>query len=330
MAVAPASGPAPGGESREQPAPDTAHRPYSLSGTLLECLEGTEQLAARIEDCAFRLAAYLRETANWSGSWKVGDNNHFQVTTTLEDGLEIVQTFSSEPDEDVHWRVVARNAGADVAIVDRARRDHLTRYGFAPGPEFMRWERDFRIASNREAALAARDVLSLLAEGFGWSGGAPLTFTLAREQRARTGLLYQSLTPEDLRRLLHGWGYRAELGTTVSGNPVVRSGAGGYKFHILFAWPAKDGRSYGCLNFVTVFTARHGLTLSVLNDISRSSRFSRLYLDDEGDLILERDVSLSGGVATEYVQECLLDWTCMMESVFKKVDKLTAPSVVMH
>ena len=111
---------------------------------------------------------------------------------------------------------------------------------------------------------------------------------------------------------------------------MIRSGTGGYKFHILFVWPSADNRLFGCLNFITVFTGQQNLTLNVVNDISRSSRFGRLYLDDEGDLILERDISLTGGVATEYIHECLLDWACMMDSVTKKLDKHAKTSMVMH
>ena len=111
---------------------------------------------------------------------------------------------------------------------------------------------------------------------------------------------------------------------------MIRSGTGGYKFHILFVWPSPDNRLFGCLNFITVFTGQQNLTLNVVNDISRSSRFGRLYLDDEGDLILERDISLTGGVATEYIHECLLDWACMMDSVTKKLDKHAKTSMVMH
>jgi len=322
----------PEGEPRESGLPEPAQRPCHVSGVLFERRDCVVAVAALVEACATPVAAHLERLADWAGSgWKVGDFNRYVVATTLDGGLDLILTLSSEPLEDVHWQVAAGPPGT---VPGCALRERLARFGFVVGAEAGRWERDLRIASARDAAAAANDLMALLTDAFGYDGRSVLTFTLSQGQRAEPGALYRALSPEDLRKLLHGWGYRAEIGTTVSGNPVVRSGAGGFKFHILFAWPSKDGRLYGCLNFVTVFLGRPNLSHAVVNEISRTSRFSRLYLDDENDLILERDVALTGGVASGHIQECLLDWTCMMESVTKKLDRLVvtpeAAPMVLH
>ncbi|MEI6559218.1 MAG: YbjN domain-containing protein [Rhodospirillaceae bacterium] len=317
----------PGDDPREQIQPDPAQRPSHASGALFERQDQPVAAATIVDVCGGLIAGHLERLTDWAGSgWKAGDFNQYVVAATVDTGLELILTLSSEPQEDVHWRVAAGSPGT---ILGRERREHLARFGFLAAAEGGRWDRDIRISSPREAAAAARDLLALLTEIFGYDGQAALTFTLARGQRAEPGLLYRTLGPDDLRRLLHGWGYRAEVGTTVSGNPVVRSGAGGFKFHILFAWPTRDSRYYGCLNFVTVFLGRPNLSLSVVNEVSRSSRFARLYLDEENDLIMERDIALTGGVSAAYLHECLLDWTCMMESVTKKLERLVpAPETV--
>ena len=322
----------PEGEPRESGRPEAAQRPCHVSGALFERRERLVDAVSIAESCAPTVAGHLERLADWTATgWKVGDYNQYVVATTVDNGLDLILTLSSEPLEDVHWRVAAGTPGT---VLDRSRRERLARFGFAAGAEPGRWDRDIRVTSAREAAAAAADLVALLTEIFGYDGQSALTFTLSHGQRAETGALYRALGPEDLRKLLHGWGYRAEVGITVSGNPVVRSGAGGFKFHILFAWPSKDSRFFGCLNFVTVFLGRPNLTLAVVNEISRTSRFSRLYLDEENDLILERDVALTGGVSAGYLQECLLDWTCMMESITKKLDRLVvAPQevpVVVH
>ncbi len=309
--------------------PDPAQRPSHVSGVLCDRQVPPAGAEAVVAACAALLARHLQHLADWTATgWKVGDNNRYTLVTAFEDGLELVVTLMSEPLEEVRWRLTA--GGVEGALFGRGRRDQLQRFGFAPAGDGLGWERDVRIASPRDAAIAARDLLALLTEVFGFCARAPLTFALAHDQRAEPGLLYKAITPDDLRKLLHSWGYRAEVGTTSSGGPVIRSGTSGYKFHILFAWPGADSRLFGCLNFVTVFTGRQYLTLTAVNDISRSSRFGRLYLDDDGDLILERDVSLTGGVAANYLHECLLDWACMMESVTKKLDKFTKVPVVVH
>ena len=324
--VSPAGGP------RELNPSQPAQRPCHVSGVLFEGGERTNVVSALAESCLETVTGHLARLSDWShADWKVGDFNQYVVTTRFDGSFDLVLTLSSEPQEEVHWRVAAGNPGT---ALDRARRDRLAGFGFAATAETGRWERDLRIATPRDAAAAAKELLALLTEIFGYDGLSQLTFTLAHGQRAESGLLYRALGPEDLRKLLHGWGYRAEIGTTVGGNPVVRSGAGGFKFHILFVWPSKEGRLYGCLNFVTVFVGRPNLSLSVVNEISRTSRFGRLYLDEENDLILERDIALTGGISAGHLQECLLDWTCMMDSITKKLDRLVIPPeavpVVVH
>ncbi len=318
---------APKGEPRELPPLEPAQRPSLISGVLYERQETERDAAGVISACLATIAGHLRHTCDWPGAgWKIGDANCYTVTTAACDGLVIVMTFCTEPGEDAHWQIAAGPPGT---VLDRTRRDQLTQFGFGAGRESGRWDRDIRITTHREAAAAATELLALLCDVFGYRGLTPLTFTLAQNERAEAGALYRTLSAEDVRKLLHGWGYRAEIGATSSGNPVVRSGASGFKFHILFAWPSKDEHLFGCLNFVTVFVGRPNLTLSIVNEISKTSRFSRLYLDEENDLILERDVALTGGVSLAYLQECLLDWTFMMESTTKKLDRLViAPEVV--
>ena len=322
----------PEGEPRGQKPSEPVQRPSHVSGALFEGRERAVAASTLSESCLDTVAGHLARLSDWCGAdWKVGDFNQYGVATRFDGGFDLILTLSSEPQEEVHWRIATGDPGT---ALDRARRDRLAGFGFAAGAEIGRWERDLRIATPRDASAAAKELLALLTEIFGYDGRTPLTFTLAHGQRAEPGLLYRALGPEDLRKLLHNWGYRAEVGATVGGNPVVRSGAGGFKFHILFAWPSKEGRLYGCLNFVTVFIGRPNLSLSVVNEISRTSRFGRLYLDEENDLILERDIALTGGISAGHLQECLLDWTCMMDSITKKLDRMVVPPeavpVVVH
>ncbi len=46
-----------------------------------------------------------------------------------------------------------------------------------------------------------------------------------------------------------------------------------------------------------------GATLQTVNDWNRTKRYSRAYLDDEGDPILESDLDLEGGVDRKRVED---------------------------
>ncbi|MEI6985291.1 MAG: YbjN domain-containing protein [Rhodospirillaceae bacterium] len=304
-------------------------RPCQVVGHLFE---GGADSSVMVDACTDHMANHLEHLADWSNQkWNVGDYNRYTVTACIDDSRELVLTLSSEPQEDVRCRIVVGTGSNNGEIVDRSRRERLQRYGFALVDEKRGWEHELRISSRHDAESVARDLMALLTEVFGYNGRTALSYALTKAQRGEPGFIYRVICPDDLRKMLLGWGYQAAIGTTVSGNPVIRSGTGGYKFHVLFAWPTKDATSFGCLDFVTVFTSKQNLTLSVVNEISRSSRFCRLYLDDEGDLILERDVSVTGGATADYIHECLLDWACMMDSVVKKLDALLAmPTTLVH
>ena len=307
-----------------RPAP--SHRPYSVTGLLIDGDDAALTASERLVKGAARVAEHLEHIADWSTpGWKVGDHNTYGVVVRITESFNLCLTFTSEPLDDVRWVVFAASGP-----IRSTYHSHLRRLGFRPTLENGHWQRDLRISSPRDAQIAAGEILTLLTEAFGYTGETSLGFTLVQSQRADPGLLYRTLSPEDLRKLLQDWGYRADLSVTAGGNPVIRTGAAGFKFHIRFTWPGPVERQFGCLNFITIFLARQALTLAIINEISQSSRFSRLYMDEEGDLILERDVSLAGGVSTDYVHECLLDWAGQMESVSRKMTKAITPPQVVH
>lgn len=180
------------GDLQEVALPDPGQRPWRVSGILFDRHDPPADAATIIAACAALLARHLESLTDWTtASWRIGDNNQYRVATTLEGGFELVVTLVSEPLEDVQWRL-AGSGPAGSMVFDRGHREQLQRFGFGPAGDGSNWERDLRLVSARDAAIAARDLLALLTEVFGFCGQAPLSFTLAHGQRAEPGLLYRS------------------------------------------------------------------------------------------------------------------------------------------
>lgn len=119
--------------------------------------------------------------------------------------------------------------------------------------------------------------------------------------RAESGVI-DTLSMESVTEALKGDGYAAETEPGENGKEsTVLWKLNGSKCHIM---PYDDGHS---IQFYVCFSGTSA-TLEKVNDWNRNKRFSRSYLDDEGDPCLELDLDLAGGIT----KDRLLDYfkTC--------------------
>jgi opacity protein-like surface antigen len=100
--------------------------------------------------------------------------------------------------------------------------------------------------------------------------------------------------PQSVVKALQDAGYQAQLGADQTGDPMVTSAVSGTEFKILF---------YGCtaksncrtVNFIRGFDLDTATALERINQFNAEKRFTRAYLDKEGDPILAMDVDLDDG-----------------------------------
>ena len=97
-------------------------------------------------------------------------------------------------------------------------------------------------------------------------------------------------TPSTLVSALQAKGYKAELGTSSSGNPRIKSGAGGVQFTIFFD-NCTSGAACTTVSFVTGFTDINA-SLAKINEWNVENRFVRAYIDADQDPVLRMDVDL--------------------------------------
>ncbi len=99
--------------------------------------------------------------------------------------------------------------------------------------------------------------------------------------------------PSSLVDAMQSGGYKAALSKDSTGDPKIESASSGAKFYVNF---------YGCTNgkdckTVTFYTAwdKDDVSMSQVNDWNKVKRFSRAYIDKDGDPALEFDIDLDDG-----------------------------------
>ena len=106
-----------------------------------------------------------------------------------------------------------------------------------------------------------------------------------------------TISPQRMAEILQDMGYRATVETMSSGRSILRTRLGGRSVGVFFY--GDDPTNSTSIQLSVVFEGSQGCSLADLNGVNALRRFSKLYLDKDGDLTLEQDVILRGGVHLE-------------------------------
>jgi hypothetical protein len=121
--------------------------------------------------------------------------------------------------------------------------------------------------------------------------------------------LVRGQDPQSLVRAMQANGYTAQLTVDSTGDPMIRSAAGGTNFQVLF-YNCTDHRECATVQFHVGYDLKTAPSLESINDWNRSQRFGSAHLDKENDPILEMDVDLDdGGLSPLLFIDNLEFWT---------------------
>ena len=105
--------------------------------------------------------------------------------------------------------------------------------------------------------------------------------------------------PASMTQVLQSFGYRAELGTDNGGDPKISSSSGGANFSIFF-YGCTNGTNCDAISFSAAFDLDPGSNVALMNDWNVKKRYTKAYLDDEQDPVIDMDIFLGdGGVTIE-------------------------------
>lgn len=112
--------------------------------------------------------------------------------------------------------------------------------------------------------------------------------------------------PAQLTQVIQDLGYRAQLKTDNTGDPMITSSVAGTEFSILF-YGCTDNAACKVLLFKVGYDLPLGTTDQTINAWNADNLFGRAYLDDEDDPWLEMPVNMDGGISRANFEDTF-DW----------------------
>ena len=106
-------------------------------------------------------------------------------------------------------------------------------------------------------------------------------------------------------------GLPVRLGNDTFREPMIESHAGSARFYVYF-YECNQTRTCRNIQFRTGYAVRGRVTLSKVNDWSARWRFGRMYLDPEGDVILDMDIEARQGLSETDLAANLSRWLEVM------------------
>ena len=102
------------------------------------------------------------------------------------------------------------------------------------------------------------------------------------------------------------------LGNDSFREPMLESFAGSTRFYVNF-YECAQTRTCQNIQFRTGYATRGRVTLAQINDWSSRWRFGRMYLDPQGDVILDMDVDARRGLGADVMDAQVLRWLEVMK-----------------
>lgn len=106
-------------------------------------------------------------------------------------------------------------------------------------------------------------------------------------------------------------GLPVRLGNDTFREPMIESHSGSARFYVYF-YECNQSRTCQNIQFRAGYAARGRVDLAKVNDWSTRWRFGRLYLDPEGDVILDMDIEARQGLSEADLAAHLSRWLEVM------------------
>ena len=112
--------------------------------------------------------------------------------------------------------------------------------------------------------------------------------------------------------ILQKEGYQAKVAG--EGSDVrIDTAMGGYTMAVYFYGCDDKGKGCKSVQFYAGFNPKTNPTLQAMNDYARDNRWGRVYLDKDGDPVIEMDVDLEvGGMSEELFLDNIAYWDTIM------------------
>jgi hypothetical protein len=143
--------------------------------------------------------------------------------------------------------------------------------------------------------------------------GALLLLALPASGLAQSaGDLVDGSDPDTILEIAKGYG-SAVLDVDGVGDPKISGRMAGQAYSVFF-YGCTEGKNCSSIQFTTYFAGQRpdAVTVSQWND---ENRFGTLYLDKDGDLAVDMDVNLFGGVTRKNLDDTFDWWRVVLDEV---------------
>jgi hypothetical protein len=131
-------------------------------------------------------------------------------------------------------------------------------------------------------------------------GCLPQSLASGEEAKPAPPETFTRFKPDDLATIVRDAGYRAEVDTE-NNRPRIRAGMAGYNV-VIYLYQCTDDGTCGSLQYSVGLTKSPNYTLTLVNKWNEEKRYAKAYLDKNGNMYLEYDLSFSGGITRETVK----------------------------
>lgn len=109
--------------------------------------------------------------------------------------------------------------------------------------------------------------------------------------------------------VMSGAGYAAQLDTSGSGDPIIRSNVSGYNF-IVYFYDCTNNAACKTIQFSAAFDpGERAPSFEKINNWNKSRRFGRAFVDSQGDPTVQMDIDLEdGGMSSALFVDNLEYW----------------------
>lgn len=140
-------------------------------------------------------------------------------------------------------------------------------------------------------------------------------------QSAIAADMITKLSGEQLAGLMKGWGYKAELSEDDYGDPMISTATSGAQYKVYF-YDCSETKPKRCDSIMLSagFIYEQDMEPAIANQWNLDNRYGRAYIDAEGDPILERDISLTGGISEANLKEQFRIWDDSLGDFLTAID----------
>jgi hypothetical protein len=239
-------------------------------------------------------------TCRWGRGWTLGEYRFLVFNTRPSDKVQLYVQFWSEPQEPVLWEVSSGewNPPADKFMAG-APTEYVKRLGFEIGGQAKNFQREIQIRRRRDASHAARAVLDIFYDAFGYRGLMPIEAEVGSDSRGDLQWVHQAFTPEDLCKTATRLGWTPRIHENVEGDDddpvVIELRRGDARAQIVLSARVPNQRLYG--------SAFVDLGEPLPRDVAgtREALAQTAGLPDAAPMRLGRTLYFAGGVTADWL-----------------------------